>query len=401
MARNRTAAALVAILALTMGLVLTSTEYSAHAAAVDSQASTDLGNACSSPDQLADSYYLGGDGARYDEPGPGRGRVLIWKNPADASDLIKEIVPPSDLDPMTATNQVLTTFGLPARPTDPLGLANFQAVWGTVKGYEGGGGFCTSSMSFAKTGDAPNPIWAGPIDYNNTDYRRISANFYQPDFALGTLPGCRVNDSNQAEWVGLGGYNGTSLLQMGTSTTLNDEDSAFAWFEAISTNPSYDTHAKVFYNADGTPWLITKGHKYNIDVYYQPPGWDASATHGRVTFRIVDLTTNIAYHPVIRDDDSNGMDGRPVSQFYGGNTAEAITERGSSAGTPYGLRQVSGGFVNWGTGLAYRAGKPAAAIGSYAYVDAIMKNGSKTLAGIAGGDMVSTTTWQNHVLACT
>ncbi|MGA9695926.1 MAG: G1 family glutamic endopeptidase [Dehalococcoidales bacterium] len=123
--------------------------------------------------------------------------------------------PPSNFNPLTATNAELQQYGFPSRPVDPAALAQWENVMSHCKYY----GKPEQTPSDTTSFGLQKPInysynWAGfattSLDNNGATFTEASGYWTQPNY-LDTFYGDPIL------WTGIGGYQqGNPIVQAGT-----------------------------------------------------------------------------------------------------------------------------------------------------------------------------------------
>ena len=288
------------------------------------------------------------------------------------------VTPPTGWKPTIGTDDELSLFGFPPRPTDPSALADWTSTYSHWKGAAAPG-MCRTKQSSATYAESTN--WSGEIDTNaSTSYFKTAVgSFEQPTF----LAACD-HASAHGIWSGIGGWLNNRLLQAGTdvvgSSGLNDD---YGWWEAARENGT-DTYQVKFAN-----WSASAGDTVQASVTYSP------ASPSQVTFQVFDVTSGQSAGVT-----SIQILGRPPSDFYNGSTAEYVDERTAGAtaypvdGKYYYFRKVASPYYVYWHG-AYSNGAPAVS-GSRTIAKMVRPNGT-TLGDV---EERSSTAFRNNWRAC-
>jgi Concanavalin A-like lectin/glucanases superfamily len=227
--------------------------------------------------------------------------------------------PPSDFEPLKASDEELALYGLPERPTDFEALEEWEEQFANYHPHElGTKSLCQSGIEVEnpttlriaeeeEEGQAYYPLenWSGyaVVDPKGRDRFRKVKGIYR---AAETGSSC--SDDELVQWVGLGGFDEhRGLIQAGTAVPESGE--TFAWFEYLRKG----FHGSISI-AKVTP---LNGHVAAGDLIYDEVTYVPSV-HEAV-FWINDATTGYG-QPVIETD----FNGRV---YYNGATAEWIDER--------------------------------------------------------------------------
>ena len=142
--------------------------------------------------------------------------------------------------------------------------------------------------------------WSGYADVSET-YNSVSASWTEPTVSCsstllgslgsGLLGGLSAGSLNgvatsllggpsaaAAFWVGLDGYNSTSVEQLGTDSDCNGSTpSYYAWYEMYP-NPSVDLSNPVSPGDSLTSSVVTNGTNYTLSIRDNTKGWSYSTT---------------------------------------------------------------------------------------------------------------------------
>lgn len=224
--------------------------------------------------------------------------------------------PPSNFDPVNATNAKLQEYGFPVRPTDASSLADWTTAMASYKSdpappatLKVGSGSAAGDMSTYTTN------WAGyssgVITAHNHTYVAVKSNYVMPSIVSGT----QLCDyaGPLAFWVGLGGT--TSVLNPSDKNNLVQQGVICGNPFVVGDNAwrPYTEFADI-----GNPvpfcgygsWTFAPG-----DTIYQNMGYVTSTN--TANFYIEDETTGVAH----------GCPGSPPSGWtFDGNTADWESE---------------------------------------------------------------------------
>jgi hypothetical protein len=124
--------------------------------------------------------------------------------------------------------------------------------------------------------------WSGYADTNET-YNSVAATWTEPKVTCqGGLGGGLLGGPSQASsfWVGLDGYNSTSVEQLGTDSDCNGtKPSYYAWWEMYP-NPSVTltTPDTVAAGDQMTAWVVWNGTQFQLQMKDVTKGWTFSTT---------------------------------------------------------------------------------------------------------------------------
>jgi hypothetical protein len=229
--------------------------------------------------------------------------------------------PPKGWNPLTAPPEELNYYNYPPRPTDAEHLAKWKEIVSTArwtkatfsKGnsvHKSLGATTNSSVQMANR-------WDGVVSDNQ--YTRVVGYWKQP-----------VNSSDsshlpayQTQWIGLGGYGVTPLIQMGTNSGANADSTGNynVWYEICGTN-------KETRDSYGTPVGVTINLKHNAgDQFYGDIWWTVDSNgYGTAHFYIEDQTVGSTFT----------FDVTGITNYSGVDTsAEWIIERPGAYGNYY------------------------------------------------------------------
>jgi Peptidase A4 family len=232
--------------------------------------------------------------------------------------------PPAGFDPEKSSDKDLERYSFPPRPEDVGGkdwshqsieeweslVANYKEAAPPVA--------CEGPVAPYSTNDEPVEYtqyaknwsgWGGSSEPGFERYVAAIARFYEP--SGNAYSSCKSN-ALVANWVGLGGWHSTSLIQAGTGTATNNQHTA--WWMALSSSGGIGP------------------------VYYPELSFGPSSYMG--FYAGYNINENKAYFYL-----SNESTGQVIPvvvgmapKYYDGSTAEAITERpGTGEGTYYPL----------------------------------------------------------------
>lgn len=238
--------------------------------------------------------------------------------------------PPPGFDPLTAPNNLMTMYGFPTRPTDPKAAALWAGQMQKVKQYLDSDpplqGLC--SMPSHGSNVVPAPVqptqaragstssqapfasrnWGGM--WNNgggpSAYYSISGTYKQPTF----VNNC-TSTSGHSTWVGLGGYNGRPLMQVGTDFVVNHLNNDYAFWETVGGPGTVPEQVISGFSVQG-------GQGYTPEVSY-------NGSNHVATFRITDTNGHTQGY-ALQGWTING-EFYPASFWYYGDPAEAVEER--------------------------------------------------------------------------
>jgi hypothetical protein len=232
---------------------------------------------------------------------PGSGRAYVYYQDGHQ---ITFPVPPRGFHVLTATRAQLREYNLPA-----------QNTWGSKRTWdrimrkvrftapptaliEGPG---QNSVACGSPGDNTG-CWAGYVATGHSNYNTASAHWTEPHIGSTVCTG----PLSEALWVGLGGFNNSSLGQTGTG--YGEGDPHGPWWE-----------------------VLPGGYVY-------PASWDASPGDTISASVVWDTTTSKYGFDVI--DGSHLMNPTEKSGSYNGSSADFILENGVVNGTRTELENV-------------------------------------------------------------
>jgi hypothetical protein len=197
-------------------------------------------------------------------------------------------VPPAHFNPVSATEEQLKAYGIPARPSPSSGVAFAQWVLKYRHAH-----IQTPPPSLISAPLVNTPLitsnWSGYIATNSssTYYDFVNTQFVQPSNTVSTCTG-GTGISLGSIWAGLGGHNTNYLAQDGTYFGSSDSSVAANgqfWFEFYPSNPDIDSagdqtstllpdvaaagdvvEASVTYNS-GTNYSLELYDTTNTDLY--------------------------------------------------------------------------------------------------------------------------------------
>jgi hypothetical protein len=244
---------------------------------------------------------------------------------------VSQAIPPAGWSPLTASDDDLALYGFPPRPSDAVGLADWQAEFSSVN-FSGVSSLSPSDMCqrslvsaggtslilpdtdpvndttddlAATAASSTGPNWGGLVD-TGSGYTYIYGRIYQD-----TATNCPNVVDTHATWVGLGGYGrGTALLQNGTAQEA-PVGSDYAWYEALNAN--HDTRVVSL----GSAFPVAAGDEIAMSTHY------VSGTDGHAIFYWHNYRTGIVDQIQINDKSVAGN----ISAYHDGHTAELIDER--------------------------------------------------------------------------
>ncbi|MBO0880946.1 MAG: hypothetical protein J2P17_11505 [Mycobacterium sp.] len=234
---------------------------------------------------------------------PVMARVLTYN---DFGTRMTESVPPVDWRPTSASAAELKFFGIPARPATGTELDDWLDEWGS---HYAGIGIGTPCRPITSNSAATSPNWSGEVATRGGYTEAYGTATYQPGSACATQP------DSYANWVGLGGGNGSSVRLLQNGFWHSHGTGSYPFVEAI--NGLIDTSTIPF--ALGFSYSV--GDRFNIATTY-------NTTTNTVQFGWHDITSGGTY-VISLEVFFVGSTEYPASVFYDGSTGEAIDERGS------------------------------------------------------------------------
>jgi|GEM_PF-4595412 len=227
--------------------------------------------------------------------------------------------PPAGFNPLTASTQSLQQFGFPERPSNP----QQQILW--KKAVEGSHWvYPTFRKSNFKTVllTAANH-WSGMI-YNSNASRVVG--WWNQPFAYAPTA---YQPAYSADWVGLGGINGTPLIQGGTFSNVKSGggEQYNAFYEIVGTSANTGNNSVFIQGLNNQP-----GDQIYCDIWF-------TTTSGIGT-------ANFYYHDLTNNNATSFSIGNITN--YGNVTANAewITERPEEPPATY-PNMDNYGSVNW------------------------------------------------------
>lgn len=217
--------------------------------------------------------------------------------------LVRVYVAPQNFVPSTATNTQLDEYGFPPRPTQPAALAAWTAEMTNWRGSASAPPFLELTHTTADTLYSPN--WSGYMIKNSsggTPFAHAESTWYEPDY----FPTSGCSTSSAVIWAGLGGFGHGPLGQDGTAFGVGGLANHQAWTEIVPLQGGvvgvhFSGHPDYRFDAS-TRWL---GNGYRFFMY----DWYTQTTYAH--------------------DEYVG------SQYYSGDTAEAVAERPGKPGGGY------------------------------------------------------------------
>jgi hypothetical protein len=133
--------------------------------------------------------------------------------------------------------------------------------------------------------------WSGYADVNET-YKSVAATWTEPTVncssGLGGLGGLGLGSLSDsllggpsaaaAFWVGLDGFNSTSVEQLGTDSDCDGSTASYyAWYEMYP-NPSVDLSQTVNPGDSMTAWVAYTGSAFQLSITDNTQGWNFTTT---------------------------------------------------------------------------------------------------------------------------
>lgn len=279
---------------------------------------------------------------------------------------IPEPTPARGWTPLTASASQLAFFGLPPRPANPAQLADWEASWANYSGFEVNQQPCITpfhtvlpsapandtvmpgmaAQQSAATGAAESaatpdcsvltcsPNWAGLVDTDGASYTEA----YARTTIQSENNSCSPDDAH-ADWVGLGGWGSSQLLQNGVGSAGN-VTGFFAWWEAI--DGTDDTHQVRESMALSAGDVVSMSTTYNPSAETVTFSW-----HNQTTGQLATVGPMFSI-PV------GGGVMIFTSRFFDGTKAEAIDERTEVGGNYDKIRDF--GTQTWDQARVYSNG---------------------------------------------
>lgn len=296
-------------------------------------------------------------------------------------------VPPKGFDPLKASDETLTTYGFPPRPSDVQELDEWME---DMEAYE-----YTPVPEIQKTdivhgvykpalnSDAvENKICTNMVDSINDNTYSTNWSGYvakgnfamvQGDFIQPTINPSNPSYTHESTWVGLGGYSSNKLVQTGTAmNTYNGTNNYYAWYEYLGTSGS-----------------VPEIRFTNITIN---PG---DEIHTYCSFQ----GANDLFNAYVANN-SNGTSqsvlvSLPASVYFDSSTAEFINEHPSWNVTDNGLTNY--GTTKWKNCQIYKMTNSWVNLGSTTYDLVTMTNSSQIKAKPSGlNGQTFTSTWYNY-----
>ena len=219
-------------------------------------------------------------------------------------------VPPAGFQPSSASAAELSEYGFPPRPTSTAALTLWNAefdhyqsitpqLWAKQQPEPTQTGGQPAATSTLYSGNWSGYKAAPPA---NTGFTEVQGNFKQS--AAGSTS---CSNSQESQWVGIGGWNTGSLIQDGTSIVPGRSPEDFAWYEWLSSTGGQSVTEQVF---------------DNLPVNTNDPVFQE--TNANLATNIVTFTMDVS------DNGTDYMQYYNLSNaidYYDGSSAEWINER--------------------------------------------------------------------------
>lgn len=179
-------------------------------------------------------------------------------------------VPPTSFRPDNASNAQLLEYGFPSRPTDALALAQWRADFSDYRNT-GTPQICLTKKFVepyivapmaGTAGTANSYNWSGTTENAPDAWVAVSGNWVQS--AAGSC-GCGTGNTDEASWVGLGGYYTQSLIQAGTDM-YGTPSNLYAWFEYLHPCEPYGCNVQ---EVDLQNVTVAAGDSIHVFVSYE------------------------------------------------------------------------------------------------------------------------------------
>jgi hypothetical protein len=285
--------------------------------------------------------------------------------------------PPSEFDPLTASQESLEEYGLPPRPSSP-GAARTEWEEEMSTLGEQSDQLCVTSTENLSEPDSGSPLlpeaeeetseeegekgqapaWSGFVSAyfkNPEKFRAVEGTFVQPTTFSGNCSNAKVSS-----WVGIGGYNGAKgLMQAGV--TVEPDDEIYPWYEWLHGDDPKNIPPEPITQLKG---VVEPHHVVHVRVSYN------TTTHKAFFFEN-DLTAEKPGWMIVR----------PFNEkWYNGKTAEWVNERGSVNNHPIDLKRFSP--VAWSGARAEESDGTLKALGQLDRTRLSMKVGSNAAMAI-------------------
>jgi hypothetical protein len=298
------------------------------------------------------------------------GELVSYAGPAGTTVVFPQ--PPAGFDPETATDDELSVYGFPPRPTDPNLLGRWHEDVGSVQEVAP-----PDACQAPEQVDPEPPVagdlvtskhWAGFADLNpkgNNQWAGIQGDYSQPNHTT-TCPG-----GQEVSWIGLGGYGTGSLIQAGTG--IDAGDNLYAWFEYLKPGRQFPIQR--------TGLAVHPGDHIHIWVNYV-------YSNNYANLYVTDLTTGRS---------SNNIVFALGHKYYDGSSAEFIDERPSLTVNGSFTSLENFGTTNWSQARSMTTGGGWGTLSSFNHVRINMQ-ASHLLASPSA--LTSSTSFSDHWVAC-
>ena len=198
----------------------------------------------------------------------------------DAETQITIISPPSGWDAVNATDQELSRYGYPPRPSNENDLVEWKKI--------ASGKWFKPEFEIDKSVEHPgegvvrnstqiySSMWSGVIKDPGSVRSRVAGYWRQPYATAATTS----RPAFSSQWIGLGGYNENVIIQAGTESNIYTDSSGGydVWYEIIGTNITEDQ-----INIPNFPH--SPGDTYYADISF------SKGNNGTASFYILDCDT--------------------------------------------------------------------------------------------------------------
>ncbi|MDM4761754.1 G1 family glutamic endopeptidase [Galbitalea sp. SE-J8] len=278
-------------------------------------------------------------------------------------------VPPKGFDPISANSDELATYGYPERPVTSEQVDSEKDADAKLQSWERSVSVPRATPSVlceTKARAYVSNNWAGYANKAGSSTAFIGA---EGDF---TLPAryASCTNSSLADWVGVGGFDGSTKLYQAGTAYLQNATTPVAWYEYLNSTGgiSLTTTSLAVHAGDAI-------HAYVV----------MATSSGQTTFYVADNTTGQA---------SSVVKTISAASYYDGSTVEWVDERLTYSGSLTPLATFTS--VGWHDAWSEHSDASFHSIAAGTDHEIGMYNGSTKLAQPDGGRTSSTSFTDNY-----
>lgn len=263
--------------------------------------------------------------------------------------------PPEGFNPVTASQQDLTIYGFPERPTDPAALRAWTNAMQHVKYYVPPQQKPSNSYR-GLAGTSYSSNWAGYVDLasnnknngNSIKYYSVSGSWIQPSFNTSG------NSADPAFWVGMDGQTSSDVVQAGADSGATNDGGPTQYVFWIENYPN-----PLIWEL--TPVVHANDQLYVSVTYYSTSASSSVLLNNQTTGQYTTVTL--------------------PTPFYTGDSAEYIYEAVNNIYYDWGSTYFSNGSLNWKDSTGATGG---GAFEAYNYTKDIMTNTGSSSGTVEG-----------------